>query len=308
MDPANAHPPTTEPKESYADASETASGSTSKIDQQQQQHQGHGQEDHRVNVDWSKDSSGKELDTKNYGGEHKEVLWPRSNFDIFGKLRYIWYHYKLWCCLIIWVMITTYFIVSCALKDKTQLSDILPFIFLYVFISFKMVFIFVPTSIVSKPIERVFRATVADPASRIPLRIKYIIGVVVLFAIILGVSLGTKTSSEGTKLQRMQSLLGVIVYTLILAGTSKHPKHIAWHTIIVGYLVQFCIGCIVIKTSWGHDLFNWLAQMASSLLEFSRYGALFLLNKDILEIGTFAVSVFPAVIFFGAFVQMVYYL
>ncbi|ORX73207.1 hypothetical protein DL89DRAFT_265332 [Linderina pennispora] len=171
-----------------------------------------------------------------------------------------------------------------------------------------MLFAFVPTTIVSRPIEHMFSKIIAEPVSRIPIYIKYTVGVVVLFAIVLGVSLGTKVSEQGSKLQRMQSLLGVLVYTAILAATSKHPKHIPWHTVIIGFLVQFCIGCIVIKTGWGHDLFSWLAQMASSLLEFSRYGAIFLLNKHIVEFGTFAVSVFPAVIFFAAFVQMVYYL
>ncbi|KAJ1956931.1 hypothetical protein EC988_001084 [Linderina pennispora] len=305
MDPASTHPPTSEPKQSELDTSDTAFGSTNKTDRQQQLQ---GQGDHRLDVDWSKDSADKELGTKGGYNVPNEVLWPRSRLDILGMIRYIWYHYTLWCCLVIWVLITAYFIASCALKDKTQLSDILPLIFLYVFISFKMLFAFVPTTIVSRPIEHMFSKIVAEPVSRIPMYIKYTVGVVVLFAIVLGVSLGTKTSEQGNKLQRMQSLLGVLVYIAILAATSKHPKHIPWHTVIIGFLVQFCIGCIVIKTGWGHDLFSWLAQMASSLLEFSRYGAIFLLDKHIVEFDTFAVSVFPAVIFFAAFVQMVYYL
>ncbi|KAJ2311019.1 hypothetical protein H4S02_003184 [Coemansia sp. RSA 2611] len=105
----------------------------------------------------------------------------------------------------------------------------------------------------------------------------------------------------------MQSFLGICVITALLTATSKHPRRIQWHTVIVGFIVQFCLGCIVIKTQWGNDLFSWMSNMASALLEFARYGAKFLFGDDIGSETFFAMSVFPAVIFFASFVQMAYY-
>ncbi|KAJ1958916.1 hypothetical protein GGI12_004619, partial [Dipsacomyces acuminosporus] len=238
----------------------------------------------------------------------RNVARPESMLDIAGHIQYIYRAHTLECHLGIWLLITGYFLAAVILKKKTQLSDLLPLIFLYAFISLKMLFIYIPTSIIYDPAARAIDACISRPARRIPLLMRYAVGVFVLMAIVLGVSLGTKATDLGSKLQRMQSLLGVIVITLLMTITSKHPRSIPWHTVIVGYLIQFCLGCIVIKTKWGHDLFAWLADMASSLLEFSTWGAQFLFGKKYGTLQFFAMSVFPAVVFFAAFVQMVYYL
>ncbi|KAI8325915.1 hypothetical protein GQ54DRAFT_295075 [Martensiomyces pterosporus] len=238
----------------------------------------------------------------------QDVPRPTSKFDVIGIIRYTYRTYTLTCHLVIWLLITAYFLAAVSLKEKTQLSDLLPLIFLYAFISLKMLFVYVPTSIVSSPAARVVDVCITRPAQRIPLLARYAAGVAVLFAIILGVALGTKASETGTRIQRMQSLLGVAVLTLLLTITSKHPRHIPWHTVLSGFLIQFCLGCIVIKTEWGNSLFTWLAEMASSLLEFSAYGAKFLFGDEIGGLQFFAMSVFPAVVFFASFIQMVYYL
>ncbi|KAJ2768330.1 hypothetical protein IWQ56_002977, partial [Coemansia nantahalensis] len=104
------------------------------------------------------------------------------------------------------------------------------------------------------------------------------------------------------------SLLGIVVITGTLVCTSRNPKHINWRTVLVGYLMQFCLGCIVLKTEWGSDLFSWLAEIASGFLAFSRYGARLLFGQGALDSGAIAVILFPAIIFFAAFVQILYYL
>ncbi|KAJ2592586.1 hypothetical protein H4R99_006361 [Coemansia sp. RSA 1722] len=143
----------------------------------------------------------------------------------------------------------------------------------------------------------------------VPLWIRYIIGVGGLLAIILSVSLSSAENGTGKRIDRMQSFLGVIVITLVMIATSKHPRHIPWRTVIVGYLIQFCLGCIVVKTKWGQDLFTWLASIAASLLEYSNYGTKFILGDTVGAMTSiFAISVFPAIIFFASFIQVVYYL
>ncbi|KAJ1957472.1 hypothetical protein EC988_000818 [Linderina pennispora] len=239
----------------------------------------------------------------------RRVERPKSKFDIFGGIKYVWHTHKLLCCLAIWLLITAYFIVSVALKKKTQLSDLLPFILLYAFISFKMLFAFVDTALVTKPMSKVYDSAVAQRVSRIPVKFLYMFGGAVLLALVLGVSLGLPNSKNGNRGSRMQSLLGIVVITALLVLTSRNPREIQWRTVIVGYLMQFCLGCIVIKTNWGNDLFNWIATRAADLLHFSHYGTEFLLGDEIANIkGVFAISVFPAIVFFASFVQMIYYL
>ncbi|KAJ2389742.1 hypothetical protein GGI05_003407 [Coemansia sp. RSA 2603] len=240
--------------------------------------------------------------------KRSEQARPTKWWNVGGSLRYVWNRHRLLCVLCIWVLLTAYFIVSLALKRKTQLSDILPFIFLYVFVTGRIIFAFVSTKTITRPTATVFRAAMRYVV-RVPLWVRYAISVSVLLAIVLSVSLSFKESSAGKRIDRMQAFLGVIVITLGLVATSKHPRSIQWHTVIVGFLMQFCLGCIVTKTQWGQALFSWLASIASSLLEFSNYGTKFILGDTVGAMTSiFAISVFPAIIFFASFIQVVYYL
>ncbi|KAJ1945888.1 hypothetical protein FBU59_002180 [Linderina macrospora] len=256
------------------------------------------------------------VDSDQFGNEKQLVneqeagraMAPTSKYDIFGGIKYIWHRYKLQCCMAIWLLITAYFIASMALKEKTQLSDILPFILLYVFITFKMLFAFVDTALITKPVGKFYDSAVTQRLARIPVKFQYMFGSVVLLALVLGVSLGLPDSENGSQGSRMQSLLGIAIITLLLVFTSRNPREIQWRTVIVGYLMQFCLGCIVVKTSWGNDLFNWIATRTADLLRFSRYGTVFLLGDKIANLGVFSIAVFSAIIFFSAFAQMIYYL
>ncbi|KAJ2608974.1 hypothetical protein GGF44_006331, partial [Coemansia sp. RSA 1694] len=145
-------------------------------------------------------------------------------------------------------------------------------------------------------------------ARQIPLRLRYLSGAAVLVVVVLAVSLAMPENSIGRRIDRMQSLLGIVIILLTMTATSRFPKSIQWRTVIVGLLLQFCLGCIVVKTKWGNDLFTWLASMASGLLAFANYGAKFLLGDTIGSLDIFVITVFPAVIFFAAFIQVVQYL
>ncbi len=61
------------------------------------------------------------------------------------------------------------------------------------------------------------------------------------------------------------------------------------------------------RTSVGHDLFNWLANFAKGYLHNAWYGAQFVFGDAAANSGVFAISVFPAIIFFASTVQMLYY-
>jgi CNT family concentrative nucleoside transporter len=64
----------------------------------------------------------------------------------------------------------------------------------------------------------------------------------------------------------------------------------------------------VFKSKAGNDIFSWLATFAEGYLSKAWYGADFIFGDATANSGTFAVNVFPAIIFFASTVQMLYYL
>jgi CNT family concentrative nucleoside transporter len=76
----------------------------------------------------------------------------------------------------------------------------------------------------------------------------------------------------------------------------------------MGILLQFLLGLFVLKTTFGKNLFEAIAKLVGDFLHLGKeYGANFLwfgANKY----ENFIVNVLPAIIFFAAFIQMVYYL
>ncbi|KAJ2744116.1 hypothetical protein GGI20_003223 [Coemansia sp. BCRC 34301] len=216
--------------------------------------------------------------------------------------------YKPWWVAVIWALVTAFFIAGLVLKKKTQTSDVLPFIFLYVFVSGRIAFYYIPTEPLTARIEHVWNGTYEVVAARVSRRIRYLASGAALVALALSVSLSLPVPEGESRLPRMQSFLGIVVITALLVATSRHRRHINWRTVIVGYLLQFCLGCIVMKTKWGSDLFTWLANIASSFLAFSRFGAGLLFGQAALDSHAIAITMFPVIIFFASFVQVMYYL
>jgi CNT family concentrative nucleoside transporter len=72
-------------------------------------------------------------------------------------------------------------------------------------------------------------------------------------------------------------------------------------------LMQFIIGLFVLRTSAGNDIFDFISELARDLLGFANDGVVFLTDKDVPNIGWFLVGVIPPIIFFVAFVQLLYY-
>lgn len=80
-------------------------------------------------------------------------------------------------------------------------------------------------------------------------------------------------------------------------------------TVIVGLFFQQAIALFVLKSDAGFQIFKWLAFLASDFLEQSQVGAIFFFDEDtVVTKHWFFASVLSAIIFFIAFVQMMYYL
>ncbi|KAJ1904409.1 hypothetical protein LPJ81_002508 [Coemansia sp. IMI 209127] len=233
----------------------------------------------------------------------------REDPDTFEKLKQLVLRHRRYWPGIAWCIVSVYFIAGLAAQQKTQASDLLPFIFLYVFISGRIALYYVPTHrFKCRRLGYISSGLVLKLNSKFSSRTQYILSSSFLLALSLIVSLGLPVRKGDSRLARIQSFLGIIVITALLIATSRNRRCINWRTVIAGYFLQFCLGCIVMKTRWGSALFTWLASAASGFLSFSRYGAALLFGENAVNSGVIAITMFPVIIFFASFVQIMYYL
>jgi CNT family concentrative nucleoside transporter len=127
-------------------------------------------------------------------------------------------------------------------------------------------------------------------------RLKRLISFFGLFVFIIGSFLASVVSKENKK------------KLLKLTRLKKHKRHVPWNTITTAILLQFLLAIFVFRTNVGHDLFQWIANFAESYLHNAYYGAEFVFGTAAVNANTFALNVFPAIIFFASTVQMLYYL
>ncbi|ORX99276.1 hypothetical protein K493DRAFT_212855 [Basidiobolus meristosporus CBS 931.73] len=218
--------------------------------------------------------------------------------------RGFYHRYRLWFHLLMFVAITSLIIAAWVLHGNETLVLSL----LWAFISLKLMFYHVPTKILSKPLGLFFGAII-KAVSAIPAKARPILGVLLSVALIISVALALPTiEGHSSRLDRLRSLLGLVVFLVILYATSNNRKLIPWRTVVVGILLQFLLGLFILKTSVGYDIFSWLSNMCSTLLQFSGAGLAFVTTNEIASIPIIVFTVLPAVIFFAAIVRIVYYL
>ncbi|KAF9780562.1 Na+ dependent nucleoside transporter C-terminus-domain-containing protein, partial [Thelephora terrestris] len=169
-------------------------------------------------------------------------------------------------------------------------------------------FQFIPNSVVSEPIAYVWGPLVAEPFGRLPRHIKLGLGWLALLAIVFGSAFGFPLP-EGTSYgDRAISVLGLFVFQFFFWLTSHERSQVPWQTVIVGLFFQQAIALFVLKTDAGFASFRWLTFLASDFLEQSEIGVAFFFDEETINKHWFFTSVLSAIIFFTAFIQMMYYL
>jgi len=88
---------------------------------------------------------------------------------------------------------------------------------------------------------------------------------------------------------------------------SHNHKAVPWPTIIVGLFMQQVVALFVLKTGAGQAIFGWIATLASNFLAQGPAAAVFFFNAEFVNQGFFFVNVLSSIIFFIAFIQMMYY-
>jgi len=115
-------------------------------------------------------------------------------------------------------------------------------------------------------------------------------------------------------MERLLSLVGLIVIMGIAYLLSTDRKAIRGKTVFWGLTLQFVFALFVLKTTVGQGVFAWLGAKINRLLQFSFVGSEFLFGKLGLPGGgdnigfIFAFQVLPTIIFIAALFAILYYL
>ena len=171
----------------------------------------------------------------------------------------------------------------------------------------RLLFFHVPITIVTKPMHFVWNNTGVRINTMIPENLRLPLGAALTVAVIVVGSFVSAESQDNTRANRAVSLFGLLVFIFCFWATSRNRSKIVWHTVIVGMLMQFIIALFVLRTKAGYDIFNFISSLATSLLRFADKGTTFITAQSVVELGWWLTSVIPPIIFFIAFVQVLYY-
>jgi CNT family concentrative nucleoside transporter len=107
-------------------------------------------------------------------------------------------------------------------------------------------------------------------------------------------------------MERVISALGLIVFLGISYAFSIRRHAVRWRTVAWGLGLEFILALLILKTSSGLIVFKSLGDIVSNFLAFSDVGAKFVFGDNYKE-HLFAFQVLPTIIFFSAFISVLYH-
>ncbi|RDB25308.1 Solute carrier family 28 member 3 [Hypsizygus marmoreus] len=197
--------------------------------------------------------------------------------------------------------------VSSTVLKKTRHRWIVQTFFAWSFILI-IAFRYIPNSVVTRPVGAVWEPLVQRPWYSLPYRTRLAVGWLCLLGIVFGSAFGFPLE-EGTGYgDRAISVLGLAVFQFCFWLTSANRSEIPWPTIIVGLFLQQAIALFVLKSGAGFSIFRWIATLAADFLGQADAGSGFFFDAETTAKHWFFVNTLGSIIFFIAFVQMMYYL
>jgi CNT family concentrative nucleoside transporter len=178
---------------------------------------------------------------------------------------------------------------------------------IYIALIIRIVTLYIPASLVLRPVRFVWTRTVVVGYNMLPAKLHKPVAAVVAIAVFLIGTLVPEETGDNTRANRAISIFGLIVMLVVLTATSRNWRIIPWHTVIGGMLTQFVVAVFVLRTEAGYDIFKFISDMARQLLGFAGQGLAFLTDPEMAAKTWFLTGVIPAIIFFIALVQMLYY-
>ena len=225
--------------------------------------------------------------------------WKTGKFGFIYRWRRPLIHFFIFGLFTGWWM-------ASLILHRNDKNWVIPFL-LWLGIMLRLIFFYVPSRRVSNPIRWVWHNTAVRIYDLVPAKFRSLAGGTVVVAAILVGSFVTEEDQDNTRENRAVSLVGMALIIFGFWITSRHRKAVNWRTVSGGMLAQYVIGLFVLRTKVGYDIFRFIADRASDLLGFAKDGVAFLTNEDVANLGMFFFGVIPAIIFFIALVQVLYY-
>ncbi len=112
-------------------------------------------------------------------------------------------------------------------------------------------------------------------------------------------------------MERFISLIGIFVLLGICYLISENKKKVDLKLVFTGLFIQIIFAFIILKTSVGKTVFEYLSNFATTILGFSKDGAAFLFGSLVTDMNSFgfifAFQVLPTLIFFSALMAVLYH-
>ncbi len=111
---------------------------------------------------------------------------------------------------------------------------------------------------------------------------------------------------------RFTGLLGIGAIIAVGFLLSRDRKAIKWRVVGIGLTLQFVFAFFVLKVDFGRNLFEWLGNFITGVLNYSTVGAQFVFGQLAIPSAStgmiFAAAILPAIIFVSALFAILYYL
>ncbi|KAL2125722.1 hypothetical protein VTJ04DRAFT_2087 [Mycothermus thermophilus] len=216
-------------------------------------------------------------------------------------------HWKKMAQLAAFMVFTAWWIYGLVFYRHTDGKGWLIPTLVYIALLLRLLFLYVPSRLALRPLRFVWVNTAVRVYDVIPAKLHKPIAAAISVAVFLIGALVPEETGDNTRANRAVSIFGLIVMLGLLTVTSRDWRRIPWHTVIGGMLTQFVVAVFVLRTQAGYDIFKFISDMARALLGFASEGLAFLTNAETASAPMFITGVIPAIIFFIALVQMLYY-
>ncbi len=112
-------------------------------------------------------------------------------------------------------------------------------------------------------------------------------------------------------MERLMSVIGLIVMITIAYGLSTSRKHIKWKTVGTGIGLQILFAILILKTPFGMAIFEGAREAFTGILNYTNEGSKFIFGSltDVPKIGfIFAFMVLPTIIFMSSLMSVLYHM
>lgn len=230
-----------------------------------------------------------------------------ENINSFGaRIGRLYRRYR-WVAHLFWFFLFTGWWIASLILHRDDKNWVVPFL-LWLAISLRLMFYYVPSRYLSTAIRWVWDRSVIVVVNMIPSKLRIPLGGAGALAVIIVGSFASEEVADNDRANRAVSLFGMLVMIFVFWLTSAHRSRVNWQTVIVGMLSQYIIGLFVLRTGVGYDIFKFIADRAGDLLGFAHEGVAFLTDEKTSQIPWFFFGVIPAIIFFISLVQVLYYI